>query len=182
MTNFLNKLDLGLFLLINQLHLDWLNPIMVFLSGQFIWIPMIVFFFWKAKNEVSRRPMAMFFLFLVLAIVLSDVTSSYILKNLVTRFRPCRLEELQPLIYQFGQKCGGKYGFVSSHAANSVALIYFSLRALKLPARFHLIWILPALVSYSRVYLGVHYPGDILGGVGVGLFWGSIALKLYQKT
>ena len=131
---------------------------------------------------LSRRQLGVFIIFLVLTLVLSDVTSSYILKNLVERMRPCRLEELKTLIHQFGQKCGGKYGFVSSHAANSTALVFFSLSSLKLPARFHLFWILVVLVCFSRIYLGVHYPGDILGGCLVGFSWAGLMSFVFRRT
>lgn len=181
MMNFLNKLDLELFLWMNGPHFPVLDQLMVFLSGQLVWIPMIAFFVWKGKVTLGRRSFYIFVLFTLLTLVLSDVTSSYILKNLVERLRPCRLEELKPLIYQFGQKCGGKFGFVSSHAANSVALLLFSLRSLKLRRSFHWLWILPVLVGYSRIYLGVHYPGDIAGGMIVGSFWALTLSTLFKK-
>lgn len=122
-----------------------------------------------------------FGLFLILAIIASDVTSSYLLKNIVNRLRPCREIDLKPLIYSFGQKCGGKFGFVSSHAANSIALVFFSIRSLNFEKKWiYGLWIIPVLVGYSRIYLGVHYPGDIAGGMLVGLFWGYVFSKMYK--
>lgn len=166
----------------NGLHAPFLDYVMIFLSGQVIWIPFIAFFLWKAKLTLPIKKLGIFTVFLILALVLSDVTSSYILKNLVQRLRPCRIEELKSLIYQFGQKCGGKYGFVSSHAANSTALIFFSLSNLKFPERYRLLWILVALVCFSRIYLGVHYAGDILGGCTVGLFWAGTLTYIFRRT
>ncbi|MES2528411.1 MAG: phosphatase PAP2 family protein [Bdellovibrionota bacterium] len=182
MINFFNKLDQNLFLWMNGFHAPFLDHVMVFLSGQLIWIPLIAFFIWKAKITLSLKQLGIFTVFLILALVLSDVTSSYILKNIVERMRPCRLDELKPLIHQFGQKCGGKYGFVSSHAANATALIFFSLSNLKLTERFRLVWILVALVCFSRIYLGVHYPGDIAGGCLVGFFWAWTLTYVYRRT
>ena len=178
----MNKLDQNLFLWMNGFHAPILNHVMIFLSGQIIWIPLIAFFLWKAKLTLPFKRLVIFTVFLVLVLVLCDVTSSYILKNLVERMRPCRLDELKPLIYHFGQKCGGKYGFVSSHAANATALIFFSLNNLKLHSHYRLLWILVALVCFSRIYLGVHYPGDILGGCMVGFLWGGTLTYIFRRT
>ena len=169
----LNSLDKAFFLFLNAFHFDWLNPVMVILSGQAIWVPFIGYFFWLSYKRLGKKTTLYFALFLLLAIMASDTTSSYVIKNLITRLRPCRDLDLKPLIYSFGQKCGGKYGFVSSHAANSFAIVVFSMLALKIEKKYFFTFlIIPLLVSYSRIYLGVHYPGDILGGLIVGSFWG----------
>lgn len=173
--------DRSLFLFINSLHHESLNGIMHFLSGQALWIPFILLIVYLAFRELGKKTGALFFLFLVLALIASDVSSSYLLKNIFLRYRPCRLEDLKPLIYMFGQKCGGKFGFVSSHAANSFLIVIFSLRILK-RKWLHLMWILPVLVSYSRIYLGVHYPGDIIGGLMVGAIWGTLLSSLFKRT
>ena len=164
--------DRSLFLMLNSVHAEWLNQLMQVFSGQAIWIPFLGYFFWYAFRKHGRAYTLYFALFLILALVASDVTSSYILKNIVNRLRPCREIDLMHLIYSFGQKCGGKYGFVSSHAANSVALVFFSIRSLNFGKRWiYTFWAIPALVGFSRIYLGVHYPGDILGGTLVGIMW-----------
>jgi undecaprenyl-diphosphatase len=177
----LNALDRSFFLFLNSFHAPFLNPVMTFLSGQAIWIPFIGFFFYYSYKKQGKKLTFLFGLFLVLAIIASDVTSSYILKNIVNRLRPCRELDLQPLIYSFGQKCGGKFGFVSSHAANSVVMIFFSIRSLRFERKaVYLFWLIPLLVGYSRIYLGVHYPGDILGGTIIGLFWGFCFSTMFR--
>src|SRR5690606_9502362 len=122
-----------IFLFLNGLHTNWLSPIMVFVSGQFIWIPFIVTCLFFAFRSLARRDFYIFFLFLALLLLLTDSTSSYILKNLTERLRPCRDMDLKPLIYSFGQRCGGRFGFVSSHAANSWALGLFCFKIIPMP-------------------------------------------------
>lgn len=172
MIELLQSWDKSIFLWLNSFHHPSFDQLMVALSGQWIWAPFILLFVWKAFTVFGKKRGKLFFLFLILTLIASDVTSSYLLKNLITRLRPCKVNELKSLIYFFGQKCGGRFGFVSSHAANSFGLIFYSITTMKLKYLWHLFWILPLVVSYSRIYLGVHYPGDILGGALVGLFWG----------
>lgn len=177
----LSNLDRNLFLFINSWNAGWLNSIMVFFSGQALWIPLIGLVIWMARKQLDRRSFGIFFLFLLLGIVASDVTSSYLLKNLVERLRPCRLPELKVLTNQFGQKCGGKYGFVSSHAANSICLMSFAFLVLEMKSwKYYCLWLLPVMVSFSRIYLGVHYPGDIIGGLVVGFFWAYMLAKFFK--
>lgn len=155
---------------------------MIFLSGQVIWIPFLFLIIAFAFKRLEKNSFYLFLLFLILAVVVSDVTSSYIIKNLVQRLRPCKMIELKELINQFGQKCGGRYGFVSSHAANSFCVISFSLRCLKTTSRqYHFLWILPILVSFSRIYVGVHFPGDLVGGALIGIFWGLLMAYFYKN-
>ncbi len=116
--------------------------------------------------------------FIGLLILIADQTSVHLFKNVFERLRPCKNPEILNLVHVTGG-CGGKFGFVSSHATNSFALAVFIGILLKkhyklfFPAM--LFW--AGIVAYSRVYVGVHYPGDILGGtilgsiVGVVVFW-----------
>ncbi len=176
------SLDKTLFLIINSWHFPWLNSIMTFLSGQSIWIPFVLFIFFSAYKNLERKQFYLFMLFSALGLMASDATSSYLMKNIFERLRPCKVEELKTVIYHFGQKCGGKYGFVSSHTANSFCLIYFSLLIVFKQKWRHLLWILPMLVAYSRLYLGVHYPGDILGGFLIGLLWGGLFAYFFKHV
>lgn len=175
--------DHKLFLFLNSFHHPSLNHVMQFLSGQLIWAPFIFYFVWSSLKSRGKKETYLFVLFLILTLAASDVSSSYMIKNIFNRLRPCRDLELMKQIYLFGQKCGGKYGFVSSHSANSFALITFAFRILKLKnlERYFLL-ILAVLVAYSRIYLGVHFPGDILAGAVVGVMWGMLFSKFLRMT
>jgi undecaprenyl-diphosphatase len=181
--NEINNLDHSLFIFLNSFHSTTLDPLMVFISGQMIWIPLIAYFIWYSFKMNGKRGTFLFGLFLFLCLIASDVTSSYILKNTFERLRPCRQAELISQIYSFGQKCGGKYGFVSSHASNSIALITFSLKVLPLSGNFKYgLFFIPLLVGLSRIYLGVHFPGDVLGGMTVGFVWASLLSYFYKEA
>jgi undecaprenyl-diphosphatase len=179
----LDQIDRAIFLGINSFHLEWLNPLMKIFSGQIIWFPLIAFLIYKARPLYPQKKIFIFLAFILLVIIASDVTSSYLIKNFANRLRPCRIPELKELIYQFGQKCGGKYGFVSSHAANTMGLITFTFFTLGLNLKkFWWFWTLPVLVGWSRIYLGVHYPGDIIGGFSVGFIWGYVFYLIIKNS
>lgn len=172
MLQHLISLDQKLFIFLNGLHVEWLNSFMTVISGQIVWIPLLGFSFYSAYKSFSKKQLVLFLLFLGLLLVITDTTSSYILKNLTERLRPCKEVDLKPLIYQFGQKCGGRFSFVSSHASNSLALILFFCKTIPFPRYVKcLLLILPFIIGYSRIYLGVHYPGDVLAGFLVGALW-----------
>ncbi|SFE98432.1 undecaprenyl-diphosphatase [Thermophagus xiamenensis] len=118
---------------------------------------------------------------LLLMLVLSDQISTNIFKEGFERFRPSHEPALSGLVDLINGKKGGKYGFVSSHATNSFGLAIFSLLLFR--KRWYSIFIIfwALLNSYSRIYMGLHYPGDILGGMILGSLIGWFVFWLYKK-
>ena len=167
MLEFLNKIDTNLFLLLNGMHSDFWDAVMWQISGKLQWIPLYVFILGLLIYRFKLKAIWIT-LGVVTVIVLCDQASVHLFKNVFERLRPCHEPDIAGLVHVVRDHCGGKYGFVSSHAANVFGLAVFT--AFFIRNRYYLagmlIWAL--LVGYSRIYLGVHYPGDILCGAILG--------------
>lgn len=176
----LNQLDTDLFLWLNGHYAPWLDPVMVFATGRNTWFPFYALLIgWLAVRY--RRQAIGLVLTLGAAVALSDQTASALLKPLTLRPRPCHVPALQPLIHPL-LECGGQYGFASSHAANTFALAtgLWLLVGHRQPwVKWLFLW--AAVVSYSRVYVGAHYPLDVLAGAGIGVLAASLGAFVYQK-
>ena len=173
--------DVQLFLTLNGLHSPFWDPIMVFASGKLTWIPLylaIIYYLYR-KNQWR-------FLWILLgvglAIALADLTSVHLFKNVFQRLRPCHNPDIKEMVNLVTGRCGGKFGFVSSHAANSFAVATLLLLSVKEKWFTISILVWAAVVSYSRVYLGVHYPGDILVGSILGVCIGFAVRFVVKKA
>ncbi len=190
MFEFLKDLDIKIFLFLNGINSPTADFLMYWLSHKTIWIPLYAFLIFLLYRQYYRKVIIILIL-VALLITISDQVSVFMFKNVFLRLRPCHEPALEGLVYApFG--CGGRYGFISSHASNVFALAVFVVLLLRnrFSPYIYGLFIWAALVSYSRIYLGVHYPADIVGGALMGTLeaffiyalWIQIDDKLTRMT
>ena len=179
--DFFIDIDSQLFLFLNGLHADWLDPIMIAITKMWVWLPIYLFLVYLTKKQYGKRCW-MIFLAVGLVVLCSDQLSAHVCKPVFQRLRPCYNIDFQELIYLPKGMAGGRYGFVSSHAANTFAIGTFLTAALRKNTKWigWLLFMWAFLSSYSRIYIGYHYPGDILCGAVLGILIGLIIWKLFQ--
>lgn len=175
--------DEVLFLYLNNLGTTFWDPFWLRISEVAIWIPLYAIlltlvywvFHWKSALWVS--------LFLFLNVLATDQGSVKLFKEQFQRSRPCHEEHLKDSFREVKGSCGGAYGFISSHASNTFGLAFFLglLFRRRLPWLYYALILWASMVSYSRVYLGVHYPGDILAGALYGALCGTGLFLLLDR-
>ena len=177
----ISTIDSDLFLFLNGLHADWMDKVMIAITQMWVWVPLyLLLIYWVVKQYGKRC----WWVFLAVGLVVfcSDQLSAHICKPFFQRLRPCYNANFQGLIYLPKGLAGGKYGFVSSHAANTFAVAAFLSVALRKNRNWMgvVLYLWAFISSYSRIYLGFHYPGDILCGALLGILIGIILWKVFH--
>ena len=168
------NLDFDIILWINGHYAEWADTLMWYVSKSRTWIPLYVLLvglvIYKYRNW---KAVLLILVGFAVAVGLSDFTCSGIFKPWVARLRPTHEPALDPLHLVNGY-IGGRYGFCSSHAANtmSCALLFSLLYKNKYATIGLMTWV--ALNCYSRMYEGVHYPSDIIVGLLIGSLWAVV--------
>lgn len=182
----LDKLELfdrALFLAINACHAPILDNVMYYISQIWVFAPVFAYWLFMVFRRYGAKKLVILLGFLVLLIVLTDQTANQT-KHAIKRYRPSHNIEIQAQVHTINDYKGGTYGFFSGHATNTfgVAMLLFLIfsKESKLFRSAFFVW--AAIISYSRIYLGVHYPSDIFVGLVVGLFWGYVVYRLIQYT
>lgn len=180
----LNSLDTFLFLTINRMNAPWLDHVMLVVSyNRYIFLSAILALSLYGIKLYKKWYLMAFFCCLI-SFALSDRISSGVFKPYFKRLRPCHHSQLATKVNLAEKKCwGGKYGFVSSHASNSFSIAsFFWLLFRRRGTWFYLLFSYAGIISYSRVYLARHYPGDVLIGALLGLLCGHIGYSLFIWT
>ncbi len=179
----LERFDRWLFFVINN---GTSNPVfdgvLPFLRQPVFWIPLYIFTFLLVFVNFKQRAWGWALCYLA-TVTLTDIISSRFFKPLIGRIRPCNDAALAAKIHVLAG-CGGNGSFTSSHASNHMGMAMFIFMTLypfigKRRAGLYFVW--AGLVCYAQIYVGVHYPFDILGGLGVGTVCGSFTAWLFNK-
>lgn len=172
MMNFLQELDERILLAVNSFHSGFFDSIMWWVSGKFSWWPLYLAIIFALFYFRKWKPALVIFLLTVVLVTISDQTSVHFFKNVFQRLRPSRNPELEGLLHLVNGYRGGKFGFISSHASNSFAVAAFLHFIFRRKWISLILFLWATLVSYSRMYLGVHYFFDVLAGAAWGFLLG----------
>lgn len=171
-----------LFFMLNGCDSPFLDRFMWLYSGKAVWLPLAFFILVVLLYKKKWRESILILLAIVLVITLCDQFASHVCKPIFTRFRPTHHPDFMDQVKTVFDYRGGRYGFISSHAANAFGFATF----MSLLFRYRLftwtIFLWAALTAYTRVYLGVHFISDIVPGAIAGVFFGWLVYWLYVKV
>ena len=177
------RYDKELFLFLNHLGTPTWDGFWLFITNKWSAIPLYAFLAFATYRTYGLKRLLMVMATIAILILVTDQLANFF-KYGVQRLRPCFDQEISGSVRLVKASCGGKFGYFSAHAGNSFAVAYFFRTLLKSNyaylGSFLIIW--AAVVAYSRIYIGVHFPLDILTGTIIGIFIGSLFFNLYLKA
>lgn len=188
MIEWLEHIDQGALLWINGCNSPFFDTVFWTLSKPISLLPIyLVSAYLLLKDHSTKKALTIIFLS-VCTVIITDVVSTQVFKEGVKRYRPSHHLQLGPKLHFYEQSPGvfyrgGKYGFFSSHASNLAGFFAF-IYPWFLQRRKPWLWILAVvttLVCYSRMYLGVHYPSDILAGITFGTVVGMVMRRIFKR-
>ncbi|WP_425077127.1 phosphatase PAP2 family protein [Psychroserpens sp. S379A] len=177
------QLDTELFVYLNGLGNKTWDAFWLFYTTKFNWIPFYaLLLFLMYKHIKNTKVFLLTLLVIVLMITFTDQITNLFKKVLVMRLRPCYNPEIDDIIRLVKRSCGGKYGYFSGHASNSMAVATFVSLILRSKYKYlpYILVVWAIVMAYSRIYVGVHYPLDILSGMLFGMISGNLFYKLFK--
>ena len=180
------KLDSQLFLFLNNLGSPTFDNFWIYLSYKesniLFYLALLIFYFFSESKKIKLSEVFYSLLFIAIMIAIADQTAN-LFKDSFQRLRPCYNESLISFVRLVNESCGGKYGFFSAHASNSFSLAVFFGLLFKNKFRFIIYMTLfyASLISFSRIYLGVHFPLDIFFGGVYGIITGLVIFRIYEN-
>jgi len=173
MLEFLIDIDAQALLAVNGLHDAFQDALWWLVTAKWSSLLLLLALFWVLLRQ-NRRHALLMLAMIALTVLIADQMSSGLIKQLVQRLRPTHDPALESAIHVINGYRGGMYGFVSSHASNFVASSTIMALVMRHRAVTLSLTVWTLMQCYSRVYLGVHYPGDIMGGILIGLLSGGL--------
>lgn len=177
----LERIDQFFFVLIHRdADHKWLDPIMLLLRYPYTWIPLYAAIALYAVYKTGKQSIVLF-VSSVLSFALNDLISAKLLKPFFERPRPCHTQELASFIRPI-LDCGGMYSFPSSHACNhfGLAVVWFLFFKAYSGNKWHWLFLWASAVCYAQVYVGKHFPLDVLFGAAVGTLMGMMVFFFVQ--
>ena len=175
----IQELDVNLFIYLNSLGSEKFDNFWLIITSQLNWTPLFLLMFYLIYRKVGGKQLLYIILFIAVLIAFTDQTTNFV-KNTVERLRPCNNPDINSFIRIV--KARSSYSFFSGHAANTMAVATFLYLVLKRNFKYlGFLFLWPLIFAYSRIYLGLHYPGDILSGYFFGAIFGFVTFKIYQK-
>ena len=174
--------DSSILLAVNGMHSSYFDTFMWLCSRKFEWIPFYLSILYVLFRNFNWRVVLYSLVAMGVILLLTDAVSSHFIRPVVARLRPSNLENpISEMIHIVDNHRGGRYGFPSSHASNSWGLVFFVglLLRRRVLTTFLVCWAL--LLCYSRLYLGVHYPGDLLAGMMLGAVVASVVYYVFWR-
>jgi len=177
----IKNLDENLFLFLNALHSPFFDQLMWLFSERLFWVPLYIWFLWILYQKFPKH-----FWTVLVAITLMIIVSDQLCnlaKDSVMRLRPSQEPHLQKLVHVVNGYRGGMYGFYSAHSSNAFAVAFFMITTVAANRKY----IIPVslsyaiLTAYSRVYLGVHYPVDVIVAALIGILLGTGFSTIHEK-
>lgn len=172
----LESTDRAITLYVNHFGSPWLDEFMTAWSSRWIWMPLYALLLGLLFRRFARREFILILVSVLVLIVAADQTASSLFKPLFERLRPCHDPQMLTVL-RVPDGCGGLYGFASSHAANTMALaVFFALfpQTIKVRMLASALFVWAVISGWSRIYLGMHFMGDVVCGFAIGAFWAAV--------